>query len=194
MIPSVGGFGPRSAADDDNPELPMILFGRPTSYSQGYDNTGRRIRSIHRSRSGDPVPFNFLEAESNGTQRFFALVGPWLDALDQGSLLVIDELDCSMHPELTWKLVELFQTCQANPHGAQLVFSTHDTTLMDLELFRRDQIWIVDKNPAGASHLSSLYDFEEKPRNNAAVQQRYLAGRFGGVPVFGPSFEDLELK
>jgi AAA15 family ATPase/GTPase len=140
------------------------------------------------------IRFNFLEAESNGTQRFFALAGPWLDALDQGALLVLDELDCSMHPSLTRKLVELFQTREANPHGAQLVFSTHDSTLMDLELFRRDQIWIVEKGRTGASRLSSLYDFEEKPRNNEALQRRYLAGRYGGVPVFGPTFEDLELK
>jgi hypothetical protein len=152
------------------------------------------IRSIHRSPNGEAIPFDFVEAESNGTQRFLALVGPWLDALDQGTLLVIDELDCSMHPRLTWKLVELFQTGDANPHGAQLVFSTHDSTLMDLELLRRDQIWIVEKDHAGASRLSSLYEFEEKPRNNEAVQRRYLAGRYGGVPVFGPTFEDLELK
>jgi hypothetical protein len=152
------------------------------------------IQSIHRSSTGEAVQFNFLEAESNGTLRFFALAGPCVDALEYGKLLVIDELDCSMHPALTAKLVELFQTADANPHGAQLVFSTHDSTLMDLELFRRDQIWIVEKDSAGASGLSSLYDFEEKPRNNEAVQQRYLAGRYGGVPIFGPTFEDLELK
>jgi hypothetical protein len=152
------------------------------------------IQSIHRAPGGEAVRFNFLEAESNGTQRFFALAGPWLDALDQGALLVIDELDCSMHPALTWKLVELFQTPDANPNGAQLVFSTHDSTLMDLELFRRDQVWIVEKDRTGASRLSSLYDFEEKPRADEAVQRRYLAGRYGGVPVFGPTFEDLELK
>ncbi len=151
------------------------------------------IRSIHRSPGGEVIRFNFLEAESNGTQRFFALAGLWLDALDQGTLLVIDELDCSMHPSLTRKLIELFQTRDANPKGAQLVFSTQDSTLMDLELFRRDQIWIVEKDRAGASRLSSLYDFDEKPRNNEALQRRYLAGHYGGVPVFGPTFEDLEL-
>ncbi len=156
--------------------------------------TVRTIRSIHRSPAGEAIRFDFLEAESNGTQRYFALIGPWLDALDQGALLVIDELDCSMHPELTWKLVELFQTRDANPNGAQLVFATHDSTLMDLELFRRDQIWIVEKDRAGASRLSSLYDFKEKPRNDEALQRRYLAGRYGGVPVFGRTFEDLELK
>jgi AAA15 family ATPase/GTPase len=194
MSPTTNAFGPRSAADEDNPELPMILFGRPTSLFQAYENPGRRIQSIHESQSGVRVPFNFLEAESKGTQRFFALAGLWLDALDRGALLVIDELDCSLHPTLMRKLVELFQTRDANPSGAQLVFSTHDSTLMDLELFRRDQIWIVEKGRDGASHLSSLYDYEEKPRNNEALQRRYLAGHYGGVPVLGPTFEDLELK
>lgn len=176
----------------------MHRFTYSASFNEGRVSTQRTpvnsIRSIRRSPSGEVVRFNFLEAESNGTQRFFALAGPWLDALDRGACLTIDELDSSMHPSLTWKLVELFQTREANPDGAQLVFSTHDNTLMDLELFRRDQIWIVEKNRAGASRLSSLYDFEEKPRNNEAVQQRYLAGRYGGVPVFGPTFEDLELE
>jgi AAA15 family ATPase/GTPase len=152
------------------------------------------IQSVHQSLGGEVVRFNFQEAESNGTQRFFALAGLWLEALDRGGLLVVDELDCSMHPSLTRKLVELFQTRDANPHGAQLVFSTHNSTLLDLELFRRDQIWIVEKDRAGASRLSSLYDFEERPRNNEALQRRYLAGHYGGVPVFGPTFEDLELK
>ena len=170
-------------------ELRVSRSGDVTMYI-----TAPTIRSIHRSSGGHDISFDFLEAESNGTQRYFALIGPWLDALDQGTLLVIDELDCSMHPELTWKLVELFQTRDANPNGAQLVFSTHDSTLMDQELFRRDQLWIVEKDRAEASRLSSLYDFEEKPRNNEALQHRYLAGRYGGVPVFGRTFEDLELK
>ncbi len=165
-------------------ELPASSMGLPGSYT---------IRSIHGS-THDEVAFDFLEAESSGTQRFFALVGPWLEALDQGALLVIDEFDCSMHQSLSRKLVELFQAADANRTGAQLLFSTHDSTLMDLELFRRDQIWIVEKDRTGASSLSSLYDFDVKPSNNEAVQQRYLAGRYGGVPVFGPTFEDLELK
>ncbi len=153
------------------------------------------IRSLHRAPEIEGgVYFDFLQAESNGTQRFFALAGPLLDALDMGALLVIDELDCSMHSELTWKLVELFQAPGVNTRGAQLVFSTHDSTLMHSELFRRDQIWIVDKNGAGASRLSSVYDFEEKPRSDAAFAKNYLAGRYGGVPVLGRTFEDLELK
>ncbi len=171
----------------------MILTGKPVSYGRATEQPGQLVQAVHQSPDGDSMAFNFLEAESLGTQRFFALAGLWLDALDQGTLLLIDELDCSMHPSLTRRLVELFQSRDANTHGAQLVFSTHDSALMDLELFRRDQIWLVEKDRAQASRLGSLYDFQEKPRNNEAVQRRYLAGHYGGVPVFGPTFEDLEL-
>jgi AAA15 family ATPase/GTPase len=180
--------------DEADSPAEQLLFGRPASSSQAHEIPGQILQSIHQTPSGEPVRFDFLEAESNGTQRFFALAGLWLDALDHGNFLAIDELDCSMHPTLTRKLIELFQAPDVNPKGAQLIFSTQDSTLMDQELFRRDQIWIVEKDRAGASRLSSLYDFEEKPRNNEALQRRYLAGHYGGVPVFGPTFEDLELK
>jgi len=140
--------------------------------------------------------FDIQMDESNGTQRFFALAGPFLDALAKGTVVVVDELECSMHPLLTRKLIELFQSPEANKKGAQLIFSTHDSTLMDPELFRRDQIWLVEKNRKGASQLFSLYDFDTKdrPRNTEAFQRNYLAGRYGGVPKFGPTFEDLEFK
>ena len=153
------------------------------------------IRSIHRDETGrNSAEFDF-DDESNGTQRFFALVGPFLDALGKGAVVVVDELGCSMHPLLTRKLIELFQSPEANPRGAQLVFATHDVTLMDPELLRRDQIWLVEKNQAGASEMFSLYDFDTKdrPRNTEAFQRNYLAGRYGGVPRFGPVFEDLEI-
>ncbi len=145
--------------------------------------------------TGDPkrtVEFNFLEAESNGTQRLFALSGPFLDALDNGFVVFVDELECSIHSLLTRKLIELFQSAQTNQTGAQLVFATHDSTLMDPELFRRDQIWLVEKNRFGASEFFSLYDLNKKrrPRNTEALQRNYLAGRYGGVPKFGPTLED----
>jgi AAA15 family ATPase/GTPase len=134
--------------------------------------------------------------ESNGTQRFFALAGPFLDALDQGSVVVIDELDCSMHALLTRKLIELFQAATVNTRGAQLFFTTHDSNLMDPDLFRRDQIWLTEKDSRGASKLFSLYDFDtkERPRNTEAFERNYLAGRYGAIPRFGPIFEDLEIR
>ena len=162
------------------------------------DSTAIEIRSLHEIEGGEAeIEFDFEEAESNGTKRLFALAGPLLDALDQGSILVVDELECSMHPLLTRKVIELFQNPEVNKSGAQLIFFTHDSTLMDHTLFRRDQIWFTEKNANGATELFSLYDFktdEGKPRVNEAFERRYLAGRYGAVPLFGPALEDAELE
>lgn len=161
------------------------------------DSSTVGIRSLHNVRGGDAdIEFDFEDAESNGTKRLFALAGPLLDALDKGATVVVDELDCSMHPLLVRKLIELFQDPEINDKGAQLIFTTHDSSLMDQTLFRRDQIWFTEKNAGGATELFSLYDFktdEGRPRVNEAFERRYLAGRYGAVPQFGPALEDAEL-
>ncbi len=144
--------------------------------------------------SGESVKFNLEEDESNGTQRFFALAGPILNAFDNGSTLVIDELDCSMHPLLTRKIIEMFHSNETNPKGAQLIFATHDSSIMDSSLFRRDQIWLTEKRRDGSTDLFSLHDIETRPRNTEAFEKNYLAGRYGAVPKFGPALEDLEIK
>lgn len=139
------------------------------------------------------ISFNLEKDESNGTQRFFALVGLILSAFSDGNLLVVDELDCSMHPLLTRKVIELFQSPEENTNGAQLVFVTHDSSLMDPRLLRRDQIWLTAKQANGSTELLSLYDFDidTRPRKGTAFERNYLAGRYGAVPSFGPFFEDL---
>ena len=141
----------------------------------------------------DKTYFSLEKDESNGTQRFFALAEPILSALSDGKLLVIDELDCSMHPLLTRKVIELFQSPEENTKGAQLVFATHDSSVMDPTLLRRDQIWLTEKRANGATELFSLYDFgaDSRPRKSTAFEKNYLAGRYGAVPSFGPFFEDL---
>ena len=148
----------------------------------------------HAMEEGGSASFSLADDESNGTQRFFALMGPVIITLKSGTLLVIDELDCSIHPLLTRKIIELFQSEEFNTAGAQLVFATHDSSVMDSTLFRRDQIWLTEKRASGTTELFSLYDFDTKsrPRNNAAFEKNYLAGRYGAVPSFGPSLEDLE--
>jgi hypothetical protein len=153
------------------------------------------VHALHRiPDSEDTVRFSLEADESNGTQRFFALIGPVLEALDEGHLLVVDELDCSMHPQLTYKLVEMFHSLEANPKGAQLVFATHDTSLMTPALFRRDQIWLTEKTRKGAAVLFSLCEIEpeKRPRKDEPFEKHYLAGRYGGVPNFGPALEDFE--
>ena len=123
-----------------------------------------------------------LPDESLGTQRLFALSGPILDILQSGKTLVVDELDASLHPLLVRKLVGLFQNPDINAKGAQLIFTTHDTTLMSQDLFRRDQIWFTEKDAGQATVLYPLLDFS--PRRKEALEKGYLAGRYGAVPFF----------
>lgn len=133
----------------------------------------------HPVGSGREVAFP-LEEESNGTQRLFALSGPLADVLENGWTLFVDELDASLHSLLVRYLVELFHNPQVNPKGAQLIFNTHDTTSMDCCLFRRDQIWFVEKDCQGCSHLYPLLDYS--PRKDEALAKGYLSGRYGAIP------------
>jgi hypothetical protein len=121
-----------------------------------------------------------IKDESSGTQRYFALSGPLYDVLENGWTLFVDELDASLHPLLVRYIVELFHNPQINPKGAQLIFNTHDTTLMDGSLFRRDQIWFVEKDRQGCSHLYPLLDYS--PRKDEALAKGYLLGRYGAIP------------
>lgn len=173
---------------------PMKTFLTELGVISGTDTkVNLSVKAVHGVEGTDAEELFDIRDESSGTQRFFALAGRFLDVLDRGALLIVDELDCSMHPLLTRKLVEFFHNPQINTKGAQLVFATHDVTLMTPELFRRDQVWIVEKGQQGASELFSLHDFKtgKKPRSSEAFQRNYLWGRYGGVPRFGPVFEDL---
>ncbi len=117
--------------------------------------------------------------ESFGTRRLFALSAPLLDVLEGGRVLVVDELDASLHPILVRALVRLFHNPQINKNGAQLIFNTHDTTLQDLTLLRRDQIWFVEKSNGASSLVPYL---EYSPRDKEALQKGYLQGRYGAIP------------
>jgi AAA15 family ATPase/GTPase len=135
-----------------------------------------------------PLP---LEEESSGTQRFFALSGPLAEVLQNGWTLFVDELDSSLHPLLVRYLVELFHSQKYNPRGAQLIFNTHDTTLMDCCIFRRDQIWFMEKDRQSCSHLYPLLDFS--PRKDEALAKGYLMGRYGAIPFLSkPNWGDTE--
>jgi predicted ATPase len=123
-----------------------------------------------------------LMAESGGTRNLLFLAGPILDILNKGVTLVIDELDASLHPHLVQALVHLFHRTDTNTGGAQLIFTTHNTSLLDAYgLFRRDQIWFVEKKADQSSTLYGLLDFS--PRKNEALERAYLQGRYGAVPI-----------
>ncbi|MEV8118581.1 ATP-binding protein [Streptomyces xiamenensis] len=125
-----------------------------------------------------------LGEQSEGTRMLLAYSGPVLDALDTGGLLVIDEVDASLHPKLTAHLIKLFQEPQTNPHGAQLILTTHDASLLGRsggeEILKRDQVWFVEKNEYGETSLFPLSDF--KPRQEENRERRYLGGSYGAVP------------
>lgn len=141
------------------------------------------VSLLHRaSRGGAQVKLQF-EDESFGTQKLFALAFPFLDTLRSGYTLFVDELNSSMHPMMTRHMLSMFHNASAREARGQLVFACHDTTLLDNDLFRRDQIYFVEKDEQGASHLYSLQDY--KPRKGEALQRGYLEGRYGAVPFLG---------
>lgn len=135
----------------------------------------------HRA-GGELYEFDHAE-ESAGTQILFGLAGPVLDILEKGRLLIIDELDRSLHPLLVHKIVQMFNDPELNKKGAQLIFSTHDVSLLDGNKLRRDQIWFTEKDNEHVSHLFPLLDFS--PRKGEALEKGYLGGRYGGIPILG---------
>jgi uncharacterized protein len=124
-----------------------------------------------------------VNEESDGTQRIMDLIPMLADLQKEPSVYVIDELDRSLHPSLTYRLLELFHS-EESPTRGQLIVTTHESGLLDLELLRKDEIWFVEKNKQGASTLYSLEEF--KPRKDKEIRRGYLQGRYGAIPVFRP--------
>lgn len=141
------------------------------------------VRTTHRLPGSNREIEWELDKESDGTQRMFELLGPIYNVLKDGAVLVMDELDTSLHAHVTCELVRLFDDPATNPNRAQLIFTTHDTSLLDPTVLRRDQIWFTSKDQTGATDLYSLQDFS--PRKGEPFQKGYLAGRYGAVPILG---------
>lgn len=134
---------------------------------------------FHHGRGRVPLG---LEDQSAGTKSWIGLISAALDAIETGSLMVIDEVDASLHPHLTARLINLFRDTETNSSGAQLLFTTHDPTLLDEETLARDEIWFVEKDPdCGATRLYPLTDF--RPRKREDREGRYLAGSYGAIPL-----------
>lgn len=153
----------------------------------------RRLATLHdkydsHGQSAGTVAFNFFK-ESEGTQQAFALSGPLKDTLEESNTLIIDELDASLHPLMCRYILKLFNSGDHNAKNAQLIFTTHDISLLDEELMRRDQIWFAQKDKFGATDIFSLADLGE--RSNLNFAKRYLEGRYGALPYI-KQLEDIE--
>ena len=141
---------------------------------------GRRLRLLH-DVAGDARPLE-LGDESDGTLTWLGLIPELLPALEDGGVIVVDELDASLHPVITGRLVEMFQDPATNRHGAQLIFTTHDTSL--LGWLNRDEVWLTSKRGDGSTELIPLSDYRSTSvRRSTNLERGYLQGRFGGIPI-----------
>jgi hypothetical protein len=149
-----------------------------------------RVKLHHASRDGALVPFS-VDEESDGTRHLMALAPFLFDLLQpvNGAPIVhvIDELDKSLHPLLTRFFLDAFLRASSAEHPGQILFTTHDTNLLDLNVLSRDSIWFTEKDAAGATSLYSLAEFkgEQLDRIGEHLEAGYLQGRFGAIPFLG---------
>ncbi|WP_201861424.1 AAA family ATPase [Microvirga soli] len=164
--------------------LSPVLFGGTNSMEEAQEDKKKVVIELaHQGVDGVRV-FFMPEKESAGTRRLLLLASAAFRALDEGSLLVVDELDASLHTQACEAFVSLFSNKAINSKGAQLVATTHDTNLMRSPMLRRDQIWFTEKDHRGATHVFPLSDIQTRRTDN--IEKGYLEGRFGAIPFAGP--------
>lgn len=150
-----------------------------------YDNDKRKIGK---------AKFSVFKDESNGTKKFLYLSGTIIDILENGGILIGDEFDSKLHPNLVCKIVSLFNSKEFNPKNAQLLFNTHDTNLLSSGLFRRDQIWFTNKDKYGEAKLYSLADFKsDEVKKNEPFEDNYIRGKYGAIPYLN-FFDNLNFN
>lgn len=141
-----------------------------------YDPDANQFKTVH---------FDLHKQESEGTKQFFSLAGLIYQSLENGNCLFLDELERSLHPILSRIIIQLFQDEETNPKGAQLIFTTHDTTLMNKSFFRRDELWFTAKDSSNSTELYSLVEYKlekGKARNDSSYGKDYLRGKYGALP------------
>lgn len=151
------------------------------------------IKTIHRKydakgKAIGQVEFDMRSQESSGTNKLFNISGPVFDVLNDGGVLVVDELDASLHPLLTLAVTKLFNSKDFNRNNAQLIFATHDTNLLYYGNYRRDQIYFVEKDQYGVSDMYSLVEYKEQGktiRKDRSFEKDYIEGRYGAIPFIG---------
>lgn len=171
---------PKSLRSQLEKDLATGNVVEPITTHNVYDENGLIIgeRNFHKN-----------QMESEGTKKVIEISGPIFDTLNEGKTLIVDELDAKLHPLLTRNIVLLFMDPEKNRHGAQLIFATHDTNLLDLEIIRRDQIWFAEKDKVESTDIYSLVEFKDedgkKVRNDRDIKRDYIRGRYGAIPFIG---------
>ena len=165
-------------------------------FKEGSKVAERSLKFLHKkfNKNKEEIEresLDFFLEESEGTQQMFALSAPILDTLENGKILFIDEIDASLHPILCQYLISIFNSKEKNPNNAQLVFTTHDVSLLRDDLLRRDQIYFTEKNKFGETELFSLSDIKE--RKGLDFAKRYLEGRYDALPYIN-DLEDLKFN
>lgn len=163
----------------------LKVAGLGISSIEVVSEANEQIRLVHRAGSRG-VSLDFSQ-ESMGTRSWFALLGAVLEALAAGATLLVDELDASLHPTMSAEVIRMFQDLEANPRGAQMLFTTHDATLLhtilgDDRVLDRDTVWLAEKNAEGGTELYPLTSFQPPPRKEDNLFRKYLLGKYGGTP------------
>lgn len=169
------------------PEHNVLIF-----VDQNQRIEAKKFMTRHRVDGTDELATLDLTEESDGTQRVFEIVPALIELLSDNRerVFVIDELDRRLHALLSYKILELFLARSKNLNS-QLIVTTHEVMVLDLDLLRRDEIWFIEKDAKGASSMFSLEEFQ--PRYDRDIRKSYLQGRFGAIPLL-PSRRSLELQ
>lgn len=157
------------------------LFGNNHIVEQKPNQSPHLLRFLFK-HPADVLEHAYLEwaDESAGTQTMFRNAGAWINVLKNGEVLLMDEIETNLHPLLIEFLIRKFHSSETNSQNAQILFTTHNTALLDQTIFRRDQFWFAEKNDKGESHIYPLQKY--KPRNDAVLETWYKRGRYRAIP------------
>lgn len=181
-------FDPKRISED-TPEAFVKLLIKDLEGAYRFKITTLHKKFDHKNRTISDVEFDMRSQESAGTNKVFNISGPIFEVLHEGGVLIIDELDSSLHPLMTLAITQLFNSEKENTKNAQLIFTTHDTNLFSYGKYRRDQIYFIEKDKYGASDLYSLVEYREedggKIRKDRSFENDYIQGRYGAIPYIG---------
>lgn len=186
----------KAVDENDLPDNIPDLLRKKLVEGKVVDVMSRHAKLNESGEDVGDVFFNMEQQESEGTHQLFCLAGPLFDSIKSDRILIVDEFSTKLHPRLVRAIVDLFHNTgkgdEFSNSSAQMIFATHNTDIMTKYFFRRDQIYLVDKNKKESSVLYALSDFQKgKPRKDASYSKDYIAGKYGAVPSIG-SLNDLE--